>query len=94
MWRAWPETASAASCIASDSVGCAWIVRTSSSDVASIFSAAPASEINSVAYGPTMCTPSTPSSFFAATIFPKPAVSLTIRALPLAEKGNFPTTTS
>src|SRR5439155_23362338 len=94
MWRACPATASAASWIASESVGCAWIVRTSSSDVASSFNAAPAAPISSVARGPTMCTPRTSSYFFSPTIFTNPAVSLTMRAFGFAENGNFPTATS
>ena len=70
------------------------MVWTSSSDVASSFIAAPASAISSVADGPMMWTPRTSSYFFSATIFTKPLAWLRIRALPIAENGNLPTTTS
>ena len=52
MWIAWPLAAWAASAMASDRVGCACIVRNSSSVVDSIWSATQASAIRSVAFGP------------------------------------------
>src|SRR5437899_9423046 len=62
--------------------------------VASSSSAEQASAINSVARGPTMCTPSSSSYFFSETIFTRPPDSPRMRALALAVKGNLPTFTS
>ena len=58
MWIASPSAAAAASIIASDSVGCAWIVRRRSSTTAPISIASVASAIRSPAPLPTMWTPS------------------------------------
>src|SRR6185436_15883533 len=80
-----PCVACAASPTASDIVGCAWIVRISSSTVHSSRSASVASATSSVARGPIMWTPSTSSYFFSATIFTKPSISDAIRAREHAE---------
>src|SRR5437867_12932250 len=54
MWMAAPKTASIASCVASASVGCAWIVLTRSPTVPSKAIAATASETISVTVVPIM----------------------------------------
>src|ERR1700689_4626800 len=84
-------TASAASLIASVSVGWAWQVRAMSSDEAPNSMAMAASPIMLPASGPRMCTPSTRSVLASARIFTKPSVVRFTLARALAGKGNFPT---
>ena len=79
---------------ASAMVGCAWIVRISSSTVDSSRSASVASATSSVERGPIMWTPSTSSYFLSATILTKPSVSPAIFARPSTPNGNVPTRTS
>ena len=74
----------------SETVGCACMMRPSSSDVVSRAMPTQASASSSVAWGPMMWTPRTSSYFFSATILTKPSVSPRMRALPEAEKGNLP----
>ena len=50
--------------------------------------------MSSVARGPMMCTPSTSSYFFSATIFTKPSVSPAMRARARARNGKLPMRTS
>ena len=70
------------------------MVRTSSSDVASSLIAAHGLRDQLGGGRPTMWTPRTSSYFFSATIFTNPDACLRMRALPMAENGNLPTTTS
>src|SRR2546423_12346567 len=90
-WIIFPSESSAASAIASDSVGCAWMARSTSSTVYSFVRATTSSWINSVAWAPTMCAPRISPYFAPRMIFAKPSVSPDVRARPLAEKGNLPT---
>src|SRR5205823_8201832 len=93
-WIECPATSSAASIIASDSVGCAWMVLAIDSLVASSSRAAQASAISSVAFGPTMWTPRSSSYFLEETYFTSPPASPRILAFELAVKGNLPILTS
>src|SRR5207244_6941711 len=89
-----PCTPSAASITASETVGCACIVRPNSSAVDSSCIATHASAISSVACGPMMCTPKISSYFVSLTTFTNPSSSPMMRALPEALNGNVPTFTS
>src|SRR6185503_2304160 len=89
-----PCAACAASPTPSDIVGCAWIVRISSSTVDSRRSARAASATSSVARRPIMWTPSTSSYFFSATILTRPSISPATFARPSTPNGKTPTRTS
>src|SRR5690606_40376876 len=84
------STASAASLVASDSEGCAWQMRAMSSALALNSIATTASAINSLAMGPTMCTPRISSVLASARNLTMPVVSPSARARPLARKGKLP----
>ena len=85
-----PCAACAASPTASDIVGCAWMVRISSSTVHSRRSASVASATSSVERGPIMCTPRISSYFLSETILTKPSVSPAILARPSTPNLNVP----
>src|SRR5690349_7623956 len=84
------STASAASLIASVSVGWAWQVRAISSDEAPNSIATAASPIILPASGPRICTPSTRPVLALARILTKPSVVRLTRARALALNGNLP----
>ena len=75
MWMAWPNAWPAASCTDSLSVGCAWIVASISSYVASSVIARPSSAIISVASEPMMCAPRISPCGSPMISFTKPSVS-------------------
>src|SRR3990172_2676604 len=93
-WIARPSAASAASMIASGSVGCGWIVRAMSCTLAPISIASAISLMRSLASGPTIWTPSRRVVFASMTTFTKPSVSPAANARPIAANGTFPTRTS
>src|SRR5581483_5935857 len=86
-----PRESSAASATASESVGCAWIARSTSSTVYSLVRATTSSWISSDACAPTMWAPRISPYLASRTIFTSPSVSPAVRARPLALKGNRPT---
>ena len=91
MWIARPSTASAASRVASESVGWAWQVRAMSSALPANSMTITASAIMSEARGPRMCTPRTRSVAASARILTSPSVSSIALARPFARNGNLPT---
>ena len=86
-----PIVSSAASAIASDRVGWAWIVSSISSTVNSFSRATASSWMISVAWEPMMCAPRISPYLASAMILTKPSVSPAVRARPLAENGKRPT---
>jgi hypothetical protein len=86
-----PIESSAASAIASLSVGWAWMARSTSSTVNSFSRATASSWMISVAWAPMMCAPRISPYFASRMILTNPSVSPEVRARPLAEKGNLPT---
>ena len=66
----------AASIIASDNVGCAWIVNANSSHVDSSALASPNSAMSSVASEPTICAPNSSPYFLSKISFTNPTVSV------------------
>src|SRR5581483_1493983 len=84
------STASAASCITSESDGCACTTRAMSSELARNSIATTASAISSEAWVLMTCTPRISSVFACASIFTNPCVSPCPSARPLAENGNWP----
>jgi hypothetical protein len=94
MWITRPSEASAASAIASDSVGCGCIAFSISSTVLSRCRPTMNSAISSLALGPTMCAPTISLYLRSRMILTKPSVSPAVRARPFALHGNEPTSTS
>ena len=90
----WPAMPSTASFIASDSVGCAKMLRATSSAVRSHCWARVSAGSSSVTSGPIRWAPTISLYSASATIFTKPTPSAMPRALPLAENGNVDTLTS
>src|SRR5437867_7875294 len=93
-WIARPSAASAASMIASGSVGCGWIVRAMSCTDAPSSIAIAISLMMSLASGPTICTPSNRSLRESMTTLTNPSVSPAARARPIAANGTLPTRTA
>src|SRR5438093_1255305 len=93
IWMARPSTASAASLTDSETVGCGWILAPISHGVDSSNLASAVSEINSVALGPMMKTPSRSPESASLMILTKPSVSPRITDLALPTSGNLPTLT-
>ena len=90
MWIGAPWVASAASLIASSSVGWGWQLRARSSEDAPNSIASAASAIIVPASAPMMCTPSRRSVAASASTLTKPSVWPVQRARAFAENGNLP----
>ena len=84
------STASAASWMASDSVGCAWMVRCRSSVLAEYSIASTASADQFARHRADHVDPKISSSSLAETIFAMPCAASIARARPLAANGNAP----
>src|SRR3989338_5092417 len=88
---AFPSASSHASLSPSHSVGWGWIVAATSSSIAPNSIANPASPIKSLALGPTISMPTNSCESFFAITLTKPSCLESVSALPLAERGNLPT---